>query len=111
MASGIKVLGYEYVSFVEPPEGVIIRLTNTPWLKITYFQIEDEVSIAKRYSLSDCFFVQRYIVDITGDLTLCDFYEVTQTEVHSDFYSPLLTGEGYKKGYRLYTDFGVYEIT
>lgn len=110
-ASGIKVLWYEYVAFVESSEGVTIRLTNTPWLKTTYFQIEDKVSIAKRNSISDRFFVQQYKVDVTGDLTLCDSYEVIQTENHSNFYSPLLTGEGYKKGYRLYTDFGVYEIT
>lgn len=111
-ASGVKVFNCEYVSFADHrPDGIAIRLTNTPFLRTTYFQMGAEASKAKMWAYADVFSVQRYTKGEKGSFILSGSEKVMRAETDSDYYSPLLSGENGKSGSRLYTDFGVYEIS
>lgn len=110
-AYGVRFLNCEYVSYENINEDVIIRLINTPLLKETYIQLGMEKSVARLYAFSDCFSVQQYRKDAKGNISLYKVNDVPCADIDSEFYSPLLSGEGFKRGYRLYTDFGTYEIS
>lgn len=110
-AYGVKFLNCEYISYENIDEDVVIRLTNTPLLKETCIQLGMEKSVARLYAFSDCFSVQQYRKDAEGNISLYTVNNVPCAGIDSEFYSPLLSGEGFKRGYRLYTDFGTYEIS
>lgn len=110
-AYGIKLYACEFISFENRGDDTSIQLLNTPLLKKTSIRLGGEKSVARLCPFSDCFFVQQYKENSTGNLSLYKTSSILRASVKSDFYSPLLNGENFKCEFHVFTDYGTYVIS